>query len=194
MRYLGRLTDWHDDTGYGFVVPNGGGDRAFVHIKAFERQGRRPNNGELVSYAVERDARGRLNAVQVRFARLTPQRAATARSGFPRKSLALVAFVALALATWRHALPPAVAAVYAAASAWTFVAYWWDKSAAQRGAWRTRESSLHAFALFGGWPGALLAQDLFRHKTRKPDFLALFWVTVVGNLGALAWWLHAAAR
>ena len=38
MRYLGRVTDWNDTKGFGFVMPNGGGDRAFVHVKAFERQ------------------------------------------------------------------------------------------------------------------------------------------------------------
>src|SRR6476619_6541104 len=72
MRYVGRLTDWHDDKGYGFVVPHDGGDRAFVHIKAFERPGRRPAVGDLVSYAIARDARGRRNAVQLRFAGARP--------------------------------------------------------------------------------------------------------------------------
>jgi len=36
MRYLGRITDWNDANGIGFVAPNGGGDRVFVHVKAFE--------------------------------------------------------------------------------------------------------------------------------------------------------------
>src|SRR6478735_82117 len=98
MRYVGRLTDWHDDKGYGFVVPNGGGDRAFVHIKAFERQGRRPAHGDLVSYAVGRDARGRLNAVQLRFAGATPPRQQATRRAFPRTALALLAIAALAAA------------------------------------------------------------------------------------------------
>jgi uncharacterized membrane protein YsdA (DUF1294 family) len=45
--------------------------------------------------------------------------------------------------------------------------------------------------LLGGWPGALLAQDLFRHKTSKTVFQAMFWCTVLLNCGGLAWWLHA---
>lgn len=199
MRYVGRLTDWHGDKGYGFVVPHDGGDRAFVHITAFERPGRRPTVGDLVSYAVARDARGRPNAVQVRFAGARPipkrpPRRAPSRSAVPRKTLAVLAFAALGGAVWRQALPFAVAGWYGVISVLTWMAYAWDKAAAQRSAWRTRETTLHAFALCGGWPGALLAQDVLRHKTRKPGFLAIFWLTVASNIGALAWWLHAGAH
>lgn len=77
MRYQGRLSDWNDDKGYGFVTPNGGGERAFVHIKAFERSGRRPREGELISYVAERDARGRCNATRIR---LAATRASAARA------------------------------------------------------------------------------------------------------------------
>src|SRR3546814_7859726 len=58
MRLAGRISDWNDDKGYGFVTPNGGGDRAFVHIKAFQSGSRRPVDGDLISYAVTRDGRG----------------------------------------------------------------------------------------------------------------------------------------
>ena len=66
-----------------------------------------------------------------------------------------------------------------------------DKSAAQKGRWRTRESVLHVLALIGGWPGALVAQRMFRHKTKKQPFQVVFWCTVGGNCIALAWLLHA---
>jgi uncharacterized membrane protein YsdA (DUF1294 family) len=72
-------------------------------------------------------------------------------------------------------------------SALTFAAYAMDKSAARKGAWRTKESSLHFLSLAGGWPGALLAQQRLRHKTRKPSFRLIFWVTVLVNLGAFLW-------
>lgn len=64
MRLAGRISDWNDEKGYGFVVPNGGGDRAFVHVSAFQRGSRRPENGDPVSYLPVRDARGRLQAQQ----------------------------------------------------------------------------------------------------------------------------------
>ena len=61
MRFAGRITDWNDDKGFGFVVPSGGGDRAFVHVNAFQRGSRRPVQGDLISYRPSRDAQGRLH-------------------------------------------------------------------------------------------------------------------------------------
>jgi uncharacterized membrane protein YsdA (DUF1294 family) len=65
-------------------------------------------------------------------------------------------------------------------------------SPAYRG-WRTQESKLHLVALLGGWPGALLAQDLFRHKSRKAQFQVVFWITFFANCGALVWVLRTGA-
>ena len=67
-----------------------------------------------------------------------------------------------------------------------------DKNAAQRGGWRTPEANLHAVALLGGWPGALVARPFFRHKTTKEPFRTIFWCTVVANCLALAWFVYAA--
>lgn len=64
-----------------------------------------------------------------------------------------------------------------------------DKAAAQKNEWRVSERTLHVAALLGGWPGALLAQNRLRHKTRKTRFRVVFWLTVLINFGFLAW-LH----
>lgn len=194
MRYLGRLTDWHDDKGYGFVVPKGGGDRAFVHIKAFEQQGRRPASGDLIAYAVQRDSKGRLNAVGIRFAGAQATRERQAPRRGPRKAIASVALAAIVVGWLSRKLPFEVFAVYVLMSGIALFVYAFDKSAAERGGWRTKERTLHAVALLGGWPGALLAQDLFRHKSRKATFQWVFWCTVLLNCGSLAWWLHATSH
>ena len=69
----------------------------------------------------------------------------------------------------------------------TYAVYAVDKAAAQRsGARRVPERHLHLLALAGGWPAAWLAQQRLRHKTLKPRFRAVFWATVVTNLGLLA--------
>jgi uncharacterized membrane protein YsdA (DUF1294 family) len=64
-----------------------------------------------------------------------------------------------------------------------------DKSAAVNNRWRTQESTLHFVGLVGGWPGALFAQNVFRHKSKKAEFQSVFWVTVVLNCAGLAWLL-----
>jgi len=48
--------------------------------------------------------------------------------------------------------------------------YGWDKWRAGRHGWRVSERVLHVGELLGGWPGALLAGYLFRHKTEKRSF------------------------
>jgi len=112
---------------------------------------------------------------------------------FPRKTIATIAFAVL-LAGWlRHRLPLEVVVAYVAMSGLAIALYAFDKSAARRGGWRTQESTLHAVSLLGGWPGALLAQDLFRHKSSKADFQSVFWITVVVNCGALVWLLQSGA-
>lgn len=71
------------------------------------------------------------------------------------------------------------AAVYALMSVITSALYGYDKQQAQRGGQRTPEKLLHAGELLGGWPGALLAQQVFRHKTRKFSYQLVFWLIVL---------------
>ena len=92
----------------------------------------------------------------------------------------------------RGMLPLAVPAIYLTASVVAGIVYGIDKSAAQRGGWRTPERTLHVLALMGGWPGAVVAQRVFRHKSRKLSFRFAFWATVALNCGALVWLLWRA--
>lgn len=190
MRRAGRITEWNDDKGFGFVVPSGGGDRTFVHVNDFQRGSRRPGVGDLVSWEPATDARGRPKARQVRHA---GQRIAVPRqpSRLPRQAIGLVALAVMATAALLGWLPPALAAGYFVASGVTWLMYRRDKAAAGRNGQRTPESTLHLAGLLGGWPGALVAQQQFRHKTIKQPFQGVFWVTVVLNLGALAWMLRS---
>ena len=73
-----------------------------------------------------------------------------------------------------------------AVSALTVLVYAKDKSAAARGLWRVRESTLHLWSLLGGWPGAYVAQRALRHKTRKDAFLTGYRLTVAANCGVVA--------
>ena len=192
MRHQGKITDWKDDKGFGFISPNDGGPRVFVHIKSFSNRQQRPTGNEIVTYELGHDAKGRPQANSVAF---VLKHASSAKpSGQGNVSLMLTAaFLALvAGSVVSGKLPVEVAWLYLAASLIAFIAYALDKSAAQHGRWRTQESTLHLFALAGGWPGALAAQRLLRHKSRKPSFQFVFWVTVMLNCCALAWFYSGA--
>jgi uncharacterized membrane protein YsdA (DUF1294 family) len=88
-------------------------------------------------------------------------------------------------------IPKSLALSYFIISFITFIAYALDKSKARRGAWRTPESTLHLFALIGGWPGAAIAQQTIRHKSQKTAFRIVFGFTLVINISALIWLLSS---
>jgi len=63
-----------------------------------------------------------------------------------------------------------------------------DKHRAIKSQSRIPERVLHRLAYFGGWPGALLGQQLFRHKIAKPSFRRLTWLGIsIHQLLAFAW-------
>jgi uncharacterized membrane protein YsdA (DUF1294 family)/cold shock CspA family protein len=185
MRYQGRLGDWNDDKGFGFVVPNGGGDRAFVHIKAFARASRRPVDGDHITYTVTRDARGRPQANAIRFVGEATSVDDRATPGWFGPAFTLLFVATLTGAVLTGQLPMNLLLAYVAVSAIAFIAYGLDKSAATAGRQRTPETTLHFLGLICGWPGALLAQRVFRHKSRKAAFQSTFWGTVALNVIAV---------
>lgn len=105
-------------------------------------------------------------------------------------ALAFLFVIGISVAT--GALSSIVLVAYVTLSLITFVAYAIDKSAAKSGGWRTSEGTLQFLGLAGGWPGALIAQQTLRHKSKKTSFRTVFWVTVVMNCAALVW-LHTAS-
>ncbi|GAA5097092.1 hypothetical protein GCM10025760_30840 [Microbacterium yannicii] len=97
-----------------------------------------------------------------------------------------IAYLVWGLAWW-------VPVLYGAASLVAFAAYGIDKSAARRGAARISEQTLLLLGLIGGWPGAIVAQQLFRHKTRKRSFRRVFWGTVAVNVLLLGVYVYLVA-
>ncbi|HYF00159.1 MAG TPA: DUF1294 domain-containing protein [Planctomycetota bacterium] len=77
---------------------------------------------------------------------------------------------------------------FGALNAATLVLYAYDKAASRRSWRRVPERTLHLLALAGGSPAAFVGQQLFRHKTAKPRFQAVFWIIVITQLAALGLW------
>ena len=58
MRTKGKITSWNDEKGFGFITPNTGGKRVFLHIKAFGNRNRRPEVNQVVTFALSTDKQG----------------------------------------------------------------------------------------------------------------------------------------
>ncbi|WP_428774802.1 DUF1294 domain-containing protein [Vibrio sp.] len=175
----GQIVQWNDAKGYGFISASGGELKAFVHISSFKHTATRPKLNDKVTFAVSRDNKGRYSATDVRFDGVN-RLPVTVLFG-----LTFLVFVCLISVLFKGAW--LLAALYLILSVFTYLMYAWDKQAAKSGSRRTSEKTLHMLSLIGGWPGALLAQNRLRHKSRKQPFKLILWLTVLINLGLFGW-------
>ncbi len=114
------------------------------------------------------------------------------------KTLVLLLLCALPVygsaSLWLRQVTPIPALVLIVMSLLAFVLYRHDKRQAGNAGQRTPENVLHGVELLGGWPGALLAQQVFRHKTRKVSFQIVFWLIVVVHQALWIDWLFLGKR
>lgn len=196
MRFQGKLSNWNDSKGFGFVEPNGGGERAFVHINSFHQPSRRPVDGDLIIYEVVKQPQGKLSAINVSLvadrkkssqpAKKKGEKAAK-QTGRPSRFLVFSFCIILALSMVLQLLPVEVLFWYLATSTLAFIFYAVDKSAAEKGRWRTPENHLHLLSVIGGWPGAWYAQQKLSHKSSKATFKRVYWLTVSLNIMGFVW-------
>lgn len=206
--YRGKLAVWKDARGFGFIQPEQGGSRVFLHITAVKSSQRRPQAGDTIVYQLGVDKGGKvcaLNASIEGLSAATPVPAAVTpvRRSLPTLSLRLaleallLCFLPLVGALW-FALAtanPLPLVLYGAMSLATFIAYSEDKSRAQTGKWRIPEKTLHLFELAGGWMGAFVAQRSIRHKNRKASYQLVFWLIVAAHYTLwLVWMLEQQSR
>ncbi len=189
MRFEGSLTSWNDERGFGYIESRQGGEKIFVHVSAWPKNSGRPQLHRQLSFEIEVGAKGkRARGIQFLQTRQTSQKSERANHAQWGTAtlfvipLFLIAYAVIAI-VWK---PPIwIAAVYSTLSLVTFFTYAVDKSAAGSGSWRVSEQTLHILSLAGGWPGALLAQQILRHKSAKQEFRGVFWATVLLNVVAL---------
>ncbi len=185
VRQRGVVANWRGDRGYGFVTPEGGGPDLFLHVSAFQRADARPHPGMEVTYDAQVNRKGQLRAEHVVLAGekviRTPSVSQTGDRIIGYFVVATFAIIMiLEIKFW--GMPAWVLAIYGGASIISVVLYWQDKRAAIAGTWRIPEEQLHLLGLIGGWPGAVIAQNIFRHKTQKKHFVSYFWFTVLLNV------------
>lgn len=73
----------------------------------------------------------------------------------------------------------------------TFVVYGWDKRQARNNGWRVSEKQLHTMAFMGGWPGAMVGQNYFRHKTQKIEFKVMTWAAAALHVFLVGAYLYS---
>ncbi len=180
---VGRLKAWNDERGFGFIEPARGGDDIFVHIKSFRDRSRRPVVNQILKFEIESGKDGKLRAVNVmpgsvvRQSRSRPQM--TFSTGGLQRLVVIPIYFALCFAPPAKLFPAAWSGCMLILSVISFCTYWSDKAAALNDDRRVPEAVLLLLSLFGGWPGALLAQHMLRHKTSKESFQASFWLIVI---------------
>lgn len=196
MRDQGRLVEWLDEQGYGFIQPNDlSKGRVFLHIKDFARPGPRPIVGCALEYTVMVDGQGRYRASEVKYlkvgqtlnARQTTVKPSDKAPLQPMQiacAVYIVALAALSLAGLLSGLWLLLISIMNAMSYWFYAQ---DKEAAQLGNRRVPENTLHVLAFLGGWPAAWLAQQKLRHKTQKQPFRKIYFCTIALNILLILW-------
>ena len=177
----GEIVDWKADRGFGFIRPRSGGPDVFLHIRQVRPPGYEPQVGDKVSFSVTQDDQGRSRAAKATIAGVAP----TAREWAFALALAVAVGFMLGLYAAQEYRPAFWG--YLGMSIVAFAAYGIDKLRAVSGAWRTPEATLHTIGLLGGWPGAVPAQLLFRHKTAKTSFQTAFWLIAGAHIGLWIW-------
>jgi uncharacterized membrane protein YsdA (DUF1294 family)/cold shock CspA family protein len=172
----GTITSWKDDKGFGFITPDEGGAAIFFHVSGLMQRRTRPSANVAVRYTLIHDERNRPRAVDIRFA--NEPRSQTAIT----LCITIVFFLVLVLTTLLIHMAPWILLLYVLSSGITYWLYAVDKASAIQETQRIPENVLHFMELVGGWPGALVAQEQYRHKTAKASYQTQFWLMVVLNL------------
>lgn len=214
MNKTGKVIRWEADRGFGFIEGAADTQDVFFHVKDVQR-GWTPQVGQVVRYelvhvggkgprAVAVQGPAPRSAGRVPASNPAPMRGrarAASPASAPRdpwlRPILWAALLWAAVLGWASAtqrLPAWVVPAWLGLNVWTFVVYWRDKWAAQRGQWRTPENSLHLWSLLGGWPGARIAQQVLRHKSRKEAFQTTYWATLVVHVAAVGGLLFGQAQ
>lgn len=186
---IGKITTWNDEKGFGFITSRSGGKKIFIHVNEFSKEHNRPIQGLSVIFDRKTDPKGRNYAANV-----YPLKGhKKVNKAYSQLLFSIIFsstfFVIIGILVTINKLPIIILGAYIFFSMVAFGMYKKDKSAAAWDEWRTPESTLHLISLIGGWPGALIAQNRLRHKSKKLSFKVVYWVTVMINCGALAWLL-----
>ncbi|HAS6360803.1 TPA: DUF1294 domain-containing protein [Vibrio vulnificus] len=176
MAYKGRIAQWSQDKGNGFIKIDGSGE--MVYFNKAEVIGSATLD-DVVTFEVERNKHGQVVAVAV-------QKAFVFSFAI---GVAIIFLTAVFAGIWLFRYPALAVLHYFFISAVTFVICAFDVSAAKESKPRVPEVLFYILALIGGWPGAFFAHVVLSHKVGNTPFLVMSWLMALINMAGFAWTL-----
>jgi len=118
MKNHGNLKKWNDDRGFGFIESPQHSDEIFVHISAFPRDGIRPKLGELISFDIQIDSKGKKRAIKVqRAGSRKPRNDKHKKSGsFFRSAFTMLVLVVIGYVGYNQLIQPQKVSINSEAS------------------------------------------------------------------------------
>lgn len=184
MAISGVVSEWNDQKGYGFISVNDEPIRIVFHIGDLSGHSVRPKVQEKVTFTLAKDGRGNLRATDV-------HRPITFGFSFALVIWFITTFVA---SLYLLNYPTFMISYLLLISGTTYSLYALDKVVSNHSRWQIPESLFHLASVLGGWPGAVFAQSLLRHKPISPSFNACFWLSVFLSLTLYTWSLTPNGR
>lgn len=180
MQSNGIIKEWNDEKGFGFISYDK--KQIFVHIKSFENRKYRPKVGQKVFFTISNDNMNRSCAINVKYLE-DVQYKFNIKVGLVYSIVKVILFFIILLTLIDYLnISIVVFYLYMFMSFITFLVYYKDKKLAKINEYRIPENTLHNLSLFCGWPGAILAQQLLRHKSKKESFRRVFYVIIILNI------------
>jgi cold shock CspA family protein len=133
MRMKGKLIKWNTDKAFGFIQPNGGGDHVFIHKTALSNRSRTPHVNDVITFSIAKDNQGRYCAGEATFSGEKPKKKQAKKVSKFSIYLAVLFLGSISIAFFFNHIPKNLLFAYLGLSVVTFLAYWIDKSKAQRG-------------------------------------------------------------
>lgn len=195
----GSLIMWNDQKGFGFIRQDGGEEDYFVHISAFKKgMSRRPATGDSVQFHPANDS-GKKRATYAQLENV--DREIQKPVPFELKPVlrpwyvnVLIAIPLLLSGYLLLMAKPLPFFCYLTLSILTMFLYGLDKANAAMRKWRVPEAYFYILELMGGWPGALMAQNDLRHKTRQTVYLMILRSIIALHLFAWVFYFLKTAR
>ena len=189
--YQGRIINWNDEKGYGFIQLMPGHENLFFHISTFAYHHRRPAADTAVTVLAIPGNKGGWQASRVLLREhehaimedsiydIAEHSQPKKLEGYTYAALDTLYFLGLTLVSIPLGITSAILSIL------TVALYRYDKRAAEENLQRVPNSALHLASLLGGWPGALVARPFLRHKLNQKRFRGFFWASIVANFGIL---------